>query len=118
MIQNSSSTQRKQNQMSTQGERLEKLRKLKGFSQQALADSIGVSKSSVNKVLSDGGNFEVKNYLKLNEVYGISLDWLILGKGDMFITEKPTQISDELKDVVKTEVITLLNEYGVIDVVK
>jgi len=104
--------------MSTQGERLEKFRKLKGFSQQALADSIGVSKSSVNKVLSDGGNFEVKNYLKLNEIYGISLDWLILGKGDMFINENPTKISDQFKDLVKAEVLMLLNEYGIIDVVK
>lgn len=70
--------------MSTQGERLEELLNKKRLSQQAFGDSIGVSKSSVNKVITGKGNFELQKYITISEVYSISLDWLILGIGSMF----------------------------------
>lgn len=80
--------------MSTQGERLEELLNKKRLSQQAFGDSIGVSKSSVNKVITGKGNFELQKYITISKVYSISLDWLILGIGSMFID---TRTDEELK---------------------
>lgn len=81
--------------MSTQGKRLETILKLENVSQEKFGEAIGVSKSAVNKVITDKGNFELQKYITLSEVFDVSLDWLILGKGSMLITEKPAE--DELK---------------------
>lgn len=84
--------------MSTQGERLEELLNKKRLSQEAFGDSIGVSKSSVNKVVTGKGNFELKKYITINEVYNISLDWLILGEGSMLIKENAINEDDVVND--------------------
>lgn len=72
--------------MSTQGDRLKQLRKYyKNISQTDFGKSIGLGRTAITNVESNSGNFELKNYLKIVELYNVSLDWLILGEGEMFI---------------------------------
>lgn len=87
--------------MSTQGDRLKEIRKQFGkISQINFAKSIGVSRTSVTNVEADTGNFEIKNYIKIVELYNVSLDWLILGIGNMFINsqEKDKSLLNQLKE--------------------
>lgn len=58
-------------------ERLRKLRKGKGFSQEELADRLGISRQAVSKWESGQSNPDTNNLIMLSEVYGISLDFLL-----------------------------------------
>jgi transcriptional regulator with XRE-family HTH domain len=60
-------------------ERLRKLRKEKGFSQEELADRIGISRQAVSKWESGQSNPDTNNLIILSELYGISLDVLLKG---------------------------------------
>lgn len=76
--------------MATQADRLQQLRKYYKLSQTDFGKAINLSRTAIANVESNSGNFELKNYLKIVEIYNVSLDWLILGVGEMFFTkEKP-----------------------------
>ncbi len=104
--------------MQTQGERLKEVREILRLSRHEFAEKIGSSEPSIGKAERDKGNFGIEVYCNLAKNLNVSLNWLLAGKGEMFIKENNVKISDEFKDVVKAEVITLLNEYGIIDTVK
>lgn len=61
----------------TLGKKIKQLRTAQGFSQEALAAKLNVSRSAVAKWETDGGIPEVDNLLQLASVFGISLDELI-----------------------------------------
>jgi len=110
--------------LKTQGGRLEYFMELKKIkSQQKLADSIKVSKSSVNKVLTSSSNFEVKNYIKLYEVYKLSPNWLILGVEPMYLDGKnavsivnsgriTAELVEATRKIAREELNLLLDERG------
>lgn len=119
------STKTEQNETqntNSQGERLQHFMNLKKIkSQQKMADIIGISKSAVNRVLTNAGNFKIENYIKLYELYTLSPNWLILGVGPMYIDIKNLaaitssgQISPELieatRKIAREELIELLKE--------
>lgn len=60
-------------------ERLRFLRKEKGFSQEELADKIGISRQAISKWESGQSNPDTNNLITLSELYGISLDILLKG---------------------------------------
>lgn len=60
-------------------ERLLWLRKQKGFSQEALAERVGVSRQAVSKWESGLSNPDINNLVLLSEVFEVSLDELIKG---------------------------------------
>lgn len=98
--------------MNTQGERLLQFidSKGKGYSQQKLADSIGVSKGAVNKVTKNTGDFSGKTYKKLVEIHNINLNWLIAGEGEMLIKSFNEQIAEQKAKL--EPVANALNEQG------
>lgn len=61
------------------GERLQSLRKARGFSQEQLADLMGVSRQAVSKWESGASQPDIGNFLRLSELYGETLDALIKG---------------------------------------
>ncbi|MBZ9607462.1 helix-turn-helix domain-containing protein [Clostridium estertheticum] len=71
-------------------ERLRKSRKEKGFSQEELADRIGISRQAVSKWESGQSNPDTNNLIMLSELYGISLDVLL--KGDQEKVEEITKV--------------------------
>lgn len=60
-------------------ERLRRLRKEKGFSQEELGDRIGISRQAVSKWESGQSYPDTNNLIMLSELYGISLDILLKG---------------------------------------
>lgn len=72
---------RKQGGMAmTLGERIYKLRTEKEMSQGDLADALEVSRQSVSKWETNGSVPELDKLVKLSEIFGVSLDELVLDK--------------------------------------
>ena len=61
-------------------ERLLQLRKQKGFSQETLAERMGVSRQAVSKWESGLSNPDINNLVLLSEIFEVSLDELIKGE--------------------------------------
>lgn len=60
--------------------RLQELRKEAGYSQEQLAEMLGVSRQSVSKWESGQTNPDINNVGRLSEIYGKSTDYIIFGK--------------------------------------
>jgi len=81
--------QKKVQDLKSQGGRLQYFMDFEGIkSQQMMADIINISKSAVNRVLANSGNFKIENYIKLYDLYTLSPNWLILGIGPMYLDAK------------------------------
>ena len=61
-------------------ERLQELRRARGFSQEELADRLGVSRQAVSKWENGQGKPELDNVVRLAEIYGVTTDYLLAGK--------------------------------------
>ena len=60
----------------TFGEKLFKLRKEKGFSQETLAEQIGTTRQAVSKWENNQGFPETEKLLQISDIFEISLDFL------------------------------------------
>ena len=60
-------------------ERLQELRKKAGYSQEQVAEQLGLSRQAVSKWESGQGKPEIDNVVKLVELYGVSADYILLG---------------------------------------
>lgn len=61
----------------TLGEKLQNLRKKRGFSQEKLATMIAVSRQAVSKWESNETTPDIGNLLQLSKIYNVSLDFLL-----------------------------------------
>lgn len=66
-------------------ERLQELRKQNNYSQEQLAEKLGVTRQAVSKWESEQGNPDINNIIKLSEIYNVSTDYLL--KGEVTIPE-------------------------------
>ena len=62
------------------GEKIYRLRSEKGMSQTDLAEALNVSRQSISKWETDAATPELDKLIKLGEVFGVSLDELVLDK--------------------------------------
>lgn len=80
--------------------RIKNLISVKNLSASQFADNLGVQRSNISHILSGRNKPSLDFILKLNEIYPeISLEWLILGKGDMFgavMGQKTKEIAPEI----------------------
>ena len=65
------------------GEKLRAYFEKKGITQDELAAQLGVSQPYVNALLNDKKSFGKKQAQKWNELFGLSVNWLLTGLGDM-----------------------------------
>ena len=72
-------------------ERFVELRKKAGYSQEELADKIGVSRQAISKWECAESSPDTDNLIALAELYGVSIDELINGKTD----RAPETVKDE-----------------------
>ncbi len=78
------------------GEKLVKLRKEKGLSQEALAEQIGTTRQAVSKWENDQGFPETEKLLQLSNVFEVSVDFLLKDeKTDVGSNEKGYYVSRE-----------------------
>lgn len=61
-------------------ERLQTLRKNANYSQEQVADLLGISRQAISKWESGQGKPEIDNIVKLTELYHVSADYIILGQ--------------------------------------
>ena len=70
-------------------ERLQELRKREGYSQEQVAEMLGLSRQAISKWESGPGKREIDNLIKLTEIYHVSADYILLGSEEvtvLFIT--------------------------------
>lgn len=65
------------------GEKLSAFFKEKGITQDEIAARLGVSQSYVNALLNDKKAFGKKQAQKWNELFGLSVNWLLTGDGNI-----------------------------------
>lgn len=75
------------------GERIYKFRTGKEMSQGDLADALEVSRQSISKWETNSSVPELDKLVKLSELFGVSLDELITGRGNGKPEEKPKNIT-------------------------
>ena len=88
-------------------ERIEKFLRLEGISSAKFADELGIQRSSVSHILSGRNNPSLELIQKLLKRYDkINSDWLVLGKGEMYRSDK--NVSNlSLFDTVQAESLTI-----------
>lgn len=84
---------------------LKKLRQEAGISQQKLAEVILVSQQSVNKYENKDVEPDVDTLIKIADIFGVSLDYLV-GR-----TEVKEMAGENTEDHVKLDEVKLLNGY-------
>lgn len=99
--------------METFGSRLKLARTLKGLSQQELGNIIGLTKQSISRVEND--KIFVSKEILCNLIINlhININFLLVGKGEMFIPES-TEISATSKKEIAQEVEKILKDKGII----
>lgn len=65
------------------GEKLSAFFKEKGITQEEIAAQLGVSQSYVNALLNEKKAFGKKQAQKWNELFGLSVNWLLTGEGNI-----------------------------------
>ncbi len=82
----------------TLGEKIQQLRKASGFSQEQLAEMVGVSRQAISKWETDQSAPEIEKVLLLSKVFSVSTDEL-LGSG---ITVNAEVSASQLSDVIQS----------------
>lgn len=76
-----------------------------GVSERALCKRLGVSPAFVNAVTRGRSLPSLKMARELHKIYGVSLDWYLLGEGEMFETTAKASAAppqrDEVLDLVR-----------------
>ncbi|MDE6906233.1 MAG: helix-turn-helix domain-containing protein [Lachnospiraceae bacterium] len=81
----------------TFGEKLFKLRKEKGFSQEALAEQIGTTRQAISKWENNQGFPETEKLLQLSNIFETSIDFLLKDeKSSNTVSERGYYVSKEM----------------------
>lgn len=75
------------------GEKLQLLRKARGFSQEALAEQLGVTRQAVSKWELGDATPDLENVVALARFFGVSTDYLLLTEQEETTLEKPTAMA-------------------------
>lgn len=73
----------------TTGEKIQALRKARGWSQEELASQIGVSRQAVSRWESDSTKPEAEKLLALSDTFGVSTDYLLRDDGAVCAAPSP-----------------------------
>ena len=74
----------------TFGEKLQALRKARGWSQEGLATQINVSRQALSKWESGASVPDTENVVALSRLFGVSTDYLLLENGETTAQAAPT----------------------------
>ena len=108
----------------TLGEKISKLRKEYNYTQEQLADILGVSRQSISKWESDIAYPETEKLIELGKIFECSMDYLLKDEvaektgdsvSESYFTEKVTEISRKvLTDKNKGKAKKILKIIGII----
>ena len=69
-------------------DRIQYLRKTKGFSQEELADKVGVSRQAVSKWESEQSTLDVEKIIIMSELFEVTTDYILKGTEPAKITNR------------------------------
>jgi len=72
-------------------DRLRAFLQSRALSQTDFAEALGLSRQFISQVLAGTKQLSRESAEKINAVYGLSLDWLLLGEGDIYGGTTTTQ---------------------------
>lgn len=78
------------------GEKLQMLRKARGWSQEELAQQINVSRQALSKWESGASIADTENVIALSRLFGVSTDYLLLSESET--TSAPAAVSAPMKE--------------------
>lgn len=73
------------------GKRIADLRKLHGMTQEALGEHLGITGKQIARVEYGTSSLTPKSYLKVSELFSVSLDYLFTGKLDKPLNDCVTE---------------------------
>lgn len=96
--------------METQGSRLKEIRKELKLSQEELGKQIGLTRAAIAAVEADNNKFSNDVLCKLVLTFDVNINYLLVGKGNIFNAPEFEQVKNELAH----EVRKILREEGLI----
>ena len=99
------------------GEKLSSYFKEKSITQEEIASRLGVSQAYVNALLNGRKAFGKQQAKKWNELFGISVNWLLTGDGDMF-QNNITQNNQNGDNIQGTSVTVNKTEKEYLEIIK
>ena len=75
----------------TFGEKIQKLRKEVGMSQEKLSYQLGVSRQAISKWERDNGYPEIEKIVRMSKIFHVSLDYLLNEEG----TQSPESAAEQ-----------------------
>ncbi len=83
--------------MSDSGIRLKEVRKILKITQKQLAERLELSQSLIGGIENGDNNLTSEHVIKLHDVFNINPNWLLVGRGDMFIEDYNEELDREVR---------------------
>jgi transcriptional regulator with XRE-family HTH domain len=87
--------------MATTGDRIREIRERRGMNQDQLADAANISKGFLSDVENNKRNISSENLLKIANVLGASIDYLLRGETKTRVPQQPVVIPPELSEAAE-----------------
>lgn len=87
--------------MAATGDRIKEIREARGWTQDHLAEKAGISKGFLSDVENNKRNISSENLLKIANVLGASVDYLLRGETGGPSSSRPVVIPPELSEVAE-----------------
>ena len=92
--------------------RLQQLRKANGYSQDVLAEKLGISRQAVSKWERAESSPNVDNLIDLAKIYGITVDEMLNTDGDKVVIKTQNNTKKDIKGKLKS-LISKANDFGI-----
>ena len=92
--------------------RLQQLRKANGYSQDVLAEKLGISRQAVSKWERAESSPSVDNLIDLAKLYGITVDEMLNTNGDKVVIKTQNNTKKDIKGKLKS-LISKANDFGI-----
>lgn len=85
------------------GERIRQLRKQNGYTQERLAQMLNIDRSFYSRIESGKSGCSIELFVHISELFGVSLDYLILGKYSKIF------LNDSERTLIREDIDNLVN---------
>ena len=92
--------------------RLQQLRKANGYSQDVLAEKLGISRQAISKWERAESSPSVDNLIDLAKLYGITVDEMLNTEGDRVVIKTQNNTKKDIKGKLKS-LISKANDFGI-----
>ena len=82
------------------GDRIQLIRKSRGYTLAKFAEPLGVQKAAISKLENSQVSLTEQMANSICREYGVNKDWLLTGKGDMDVAKDPIPLDAELQQLV------------------